>query len=134
MHNETDQPAGVAVDRGVRPRAWAVDGNCIGASDGGPALWRREPTAEDRKMWADCGVQATVTPLYAPDDFVADVVGLDAMRELCALLVDLDNIEDPERTPFPAIEDRDWRAHAGKCSRALRMLMRRIVGSGPNVF
>jgi hypothetical protein len=72
------------------------------------------------------------TPLYAPDDFVADVIGLDNMRELCALLVDLDNIEDPERVPFPAIDDRDWRAHARKCSNAIRLLMRRIVGSGPN--
>ena len=65
-------------------------------------------------------------------DFVADVIGSDSMRELCALLVRLDAIEDPEREPVPAIEDMDHRAHARKCSDALRMLMRRIVGSGPN--
>ena len=62
---EQNSPAvGAPVEPTVRPRAWAVDGNCIGASDGGPALWRREPTAEDRKIWADCGGQATVTPLH----------------------------------------------------------------------
>jgi len=29
-----------------------------------PACPMREPTAEDHMMWADCGVQTTVTPLY----------------------------------------------------------------------
>ena len=64
---------------------------------------------------------------------MADVLGLDKIRELSALLVDLDNIEDPERVPVPAIEDRDWRAHARKCSNAIRMLMQRLVNEGPNV-
>lgn len=114
--SQSDPPGIVGVDRPVRPRAW---------------MWHY------MGQWAvsfdplDAGTRQAY-PLYAPDDFVAEVVGLDDLRELAALLVDLDNIEDPERTPFPAIEDRDWRAHAGKCSRALRTLMRKIVGSGPN--
>lgn len=121
---ETGNSANGRVDRSVRPRAWIRM-----CSDGG----YEGPIADcDKRMDAVRRSSGAWTPLYAPDDFVADVIGLDNMRELCALLVDLDNIEDPERVPFPAIDDRDWRAHARKCSNAIRLLMRRIVGSGPN--
>ncbi len=113
-------PAQGPVDVNVRPRAWiGRPGNCLTVNEQMACV-----------AWPSLGIG--VTPLYAPEDFVADVVGIDNMRELCALLTDLDNIEDPERTPFPAIEDRDWRAHARKCSNVIRLLMRRIVDTGPN--
>ena len=130
---EQNLPAvGAPVEPTVRPRAWL---HTVRVCNGDPGeLDEALSFAADSFPLGDTGLFESIAaaPLYAPEDFVADVIGLDNMRELCALLVDLDNIEDPQRVPFPAIEDRDWRAHAGKCSRALRMLMRRIVGSGPN--
>ena len=124
--SETLIPAQGPVDVNVRPRAWIrLCSDCV----------YEGPIADcDKRMDAVRRSSGAWTPLYAPEDFVADVVGIDNLRELAALLVDLDNIEDPERTPVPAIADRDWRAHARKCSNAIRLLMRRIVGSGPNAI
>jgi hypothetical protein len=69
-------PLGLGLREGLGPlaaSAWAVNGNALGGSDGGPALWKRAPDAEELRMWADLGVAATVAPLYTltPEDVAA---------------------------------------------------------------
>lgn len=72
----TAGPLALSLHAGLGPlaaSAWAVNGNALGGSDGGPALWKRAPDAEELRMWADLGVAATVAPLYAltPEDVAA---------------------------------------------------------------
>ena len=76
--SQSDQPAGVAVDRGVRPRAWADDaviagsvGNC--ASVAAKEYWQRSH-AVDRAM-----AERVRHPLYALDD-----AQIDALRRTVA--------------------------------------------------
>lgn len=108
---QSDQPLGLALERGVRPRAWITEGGseCLQRGDG-PI--RAIPTEDE-----DCGF---TVPLYGGADF-------DALREAARAFYNA-TVGQPGMRLTTADEAlRDEAKAAGERLRAL------LVASGPNV-